>query len=111
MIIFISQCYRTLNRQEYVDEITQVEQRRKLENGSLEELYILAKQQDTGQGNDQKITKVKEMKELVEEWIPLPPTEEKSGKFAEDPDIQIHKKAVKELRHDNRVDQPGLIVK
>jgi hypothetical protein len=51
------------------------------------------------------------MKKLVEEWIPLFPAEEKGGKFAEDPDIQIHKKPIKELGHDNPVDQPGLIVK
>jgi hypothetical protein len=51
------------------------------------------------------------MKKLVEECIPLFPTEEKGGKFAEDPDIQMHKKAVKELGHDNPVEQPGLIVK
>ena len=38
-------------------------------------------------------------------------TEEKGGKFAEDPDIQIHKIVTKELGHDNSVDQSGLIVK
>jgi len=36
---------------------------------------------------------------------------EKGRKFVEDPNIQIHKKAIKELGHDNPVDQPGLIVK
>ena len=51
------------------------------------------------------------MKKLVEKRIPLFPTEEKSGKFAEDPYIQAHKEAVKELGHDNPVDQPGLVVK
>jgi len=111
MIIFISQCYRSLNRQEYVDEVTKVEQGGELENEALEELYILAEQQNAGQGNDQIITKVKKVKKLVEECIPVFPKEEKGGKFAEDPDIQIHKKAVKELGHDNPVDQPGLIVK
>ncbi len=42
MIIFISQCDRSLNRQEYEDEITHVEQGGKLEHEALEELYILA---------------------------------------------------------------------
>ena len=51
------------------------------------------------------------MKELVEERIPMFPIEEKAGKFAEDPDIQIHKKVIKEPGRDNPVDQPGLIVK
>lgn len=111
MMIFISQCYRSLNRQEYEDDKTQVEQRGKLENEVLEEPYILAEEQNAGEGNYQIITKVKKVKKLVEEWIPMFPAEEKGGKFAEDPDIQIHKKAVKELGHDNPVDQPGLIVK
>jgi hypothetical protein len=44
------------------------------------------------------------VKKLVEEWITLFPTEEKGGKFAEDPDIQIHKKTIKELGHHNPVD-------
>jgi len=61
--------------------------------------------------NCQIITKVKKVKKLVEECIPMFSTEKKSGKFAEDPDIQIHKKATKELGHDNPVDKPGLIVK
>ena len=51
------------------------------------------------------------MKKLVEECISLFPTEEKGGKFAEDPDVQMHKKTIKELGHDNPVDQPGLVVK
>jgi hypothetical protein len=111
LIIFISQCYRSLNRQEYEDDKTQVEQGGKLENEAPEELYILAEQQNAGQGNHQIITKIKKVKELVEEHIPMFPTEKKGWKFAEDSDIQIHEKAVKELGHDNAVDQPGLIVK
>jgi hypothetical protein len=110
MIIFASQCYRSLNRQEYVDEVTQVEQGGELKNEALEKLHILAEQQNAGQGNYQIITKVKKVKKLVEECIPILPTEEKGGKFAEDPDIQIHKEAIKELGYDNPVDQPGLIV-
>jgi hypothetical protein len=51
------------------------------------------------------------VKKLVEECIPMFPAEEKGGKLAEDSDIQFHKKAIKELGHDNPVDQPGLIVK
>jgi hypothetical protein len=51
------------------------------------------------------------VKKLVEECIPMFPTEEKAGKFAEDPDVQIHKKAIHELGYDNPVDQSGLIVK
>ena len=51
------------------------------------------------------------MKKLVEECIPMFPTEEKGGKFAENTNIQIHKKTIKKLGHDNPVDQPGLIVK
>ena len=111
MISFISQGYRSLNRQEYEDDKTQVEQGGKLENETLEELYILAKQQKAGQGNYQIITKVKKVKKLVEESIPMFPPEEKGGELAEDPNIQIHKKAIQEMRHDNPVDQPGLIVK
>jgi hypothetical protein len=111
MVIFISQCDRSLDRQEYVDDITQVEQAGELENEVLEELYILAEQQNAGQGNDQIITEVKEVKKLVEKCIPMYTAEEEGGKFAEDPDIQIHKKAIQELGHDNPVDQPGLIVK
>jgi hypothetical protein len=65
MIIFISQCDRSLNGQEYEDEITQVEQTRELENETFEELYILAEQQNAGQGNDQIITEVKKVKKLV----------------------------------------------
>ena len=42
MIIFISQCDRSLNRQEYVNEITHIEQGGELEHEALEELYILA---------------------------------------------------------------------
>jgi hypothetical protein len=51
------------------------------------------------------------MKELIEESIPIFPTEENARKFAEDPDVQIHKIPIKDLGHDNPVDQPGLIVK
>jgi hypothetical protein len=111
MIIFISQCDRSLNRQEDVDDITQVEQGGELENEALEELDILAEQQNAGQGDDQIISEVKEVKKLVEECIPLFSAKEKGGEFSEDPDIQIHKKAIQELGHDNPVDQPGLIVK
>ena len=111
MIIFISQCYRSLNRQEYEDGETEVEQGGKLENEALEELCIFAEQQNAGQRNYPIIAKVKKVEKLVEEWIPLFPAEEKGGKFAEDPDIQIHKRAIKELGYDNPVDQPGLIVK
>jgi hypothetical protein len=42
MIILISQGDRSLNRQEYEDEKTHVEQGGKLEHEALEELYILA---------------------------------------------------------------------
>jgi hypothetical protein len=42
MKIFISQSDRSLNRQEYVDDITEVEQGGKLKNEALEELYIFA---------------------------------------------------------------------
>ena len=62
-------------------------------------------------GNCQVITKVKKVKKLVEECIPMFATEEKGGKFAEDPNIQIHKIVTKELGYDNPVDKPGLIVK
>ena len=51
------------------------------------------------------------MKKFVEESILLVSMEEKTGKFAEDGDVQIHKKAVHELGYDNPVDQSGLIVK
>ena len=51
------------------------------------------------------------MKKFVEESIPRVSMEEKSGKFAEDADVQIHKKAVHELGYDKPVDQSGLIVK
>ena len=51
------------------------------------------------------------MKQFVEESIPMVSREEKTGKFAEDADVQIHKKAVHELGYDNSVDQSGLIVK
>jgi hypothetical protein len=61
-------------------------------------------------GNCEIVAKVKKMEKLVEEWIPLFSTEEKCGKCAEDPDIQIHKIVAEELRHDDRVDKPGLIV-
>jgi hypothetical protein len=111
MKVFISQGDRSLYGQEYEDEKTHVEQGGKLEHEALEELYILAEQQNAGQGNYQIITKVKKVKKLVEECIPMFPTEEKGGKFAEDPDVEIHKKAIEELGHDNPVDQPGLVVK
>ena len=42
MKIFISQGDRSLNRQEYEDEKTQVEQGGKLEHEALEELHLLA---------------------------------------------------------------------
>ena len=42
MIIFIPQGDRSLNRQEYEDEITHVEQGGELEHEAFEELYILA---------------------------------------------------------------------
>ena len=51
------------------------------------------------------------MKKFVEESIPMVSMEEKTGKFAEDADVQIHKKDVHELGYDNSVDQSGLIVK
>ena len=51
------------------------------------------------------------MKKFVEESISRISMEEKTGKFAEDADVQIHKKAVHELGYDNSVDQSGLIVK
>lgn len=51
------------------------------------------------------------MKKLVEECIPMISMKVKTGECAEDEDIQIHKKAINELGHDNPVDQPGLIVK
>jgi hypothetical protein len=94
MIVLISQGDRSLNGQEYEDEKTHVKQGGKLKNEALEELCILAEQQNAGQGNYQIITKVKKVKELVEERIPMFPIEEIAGKFAEDPDIQIHKKAI-----------------
>ena len=39
---FISQCDRPLNRQEYEDDKTQIEQGGKLKNETLEECYILS---------------------------------------------------------------------
>ena len=51
------------------------------------------------------------MKKFVEESIPMVSIKEKTGKLAEDADVQIHKKAVQELGDDNSVDQSGLIVK
>ena len=51
------------------------------------------------------------MKKFVEESVLLASMEIKTGKFAEDADVQIHKKAVHELGYDNAVDQSGLIVK
>ena len=51
------------------------------------------------------------MKKLVEECISMFPTEEKAGKFAEDADVQVHKKTIHELGYDDPVDQSGLIVK
>ena len=53
MIIFISQGGRPLNRQDYKEEITHVEQGGELEHEALEELYILAVQENAGQRNDQ----------------------------------------------------------
>jgi len=111
MIIFIMQCNRPRNRQEDVNDKAQVEQGGKLENVVLEEFYILAEQQDSGVGNCQVITKIKKVKELIEECAPMFHMEEKGGILAEDPDIQIQKKTIKELRHDNPVEQSGLIIK
>ena len=51
------------------------------------------------------------MKEFVEENTPRVSMEEESGKYAEDEDIQIHKKAVQEVGDDNGIDQSGLVVK
>ena len=51
------------------------------------------------------------MKKFVEECIPMVSMEGKTGKFAEEADVQIHKKAVHELGYDNSVDQSRLIVK
>jgi hypothetical protein len=51
------------------------------------------------------------VEKLVEQCIPRFPTEGKSGKLAEDQDIQVHEKAIQELGLDNPIDQPGLIVK
>ena len=51
------------------------------------------------------------MKKFGEEGIPMVSIKEKTGKFAEDADVQIHKKAVQELGDDNPVEQAGLIVK
>jgi hypothetical protein len=62
-------------------------------------------------GNCQIVTKVKKVKKLVEKCIPMLATEEKGWKFAEYPDIQVHKIVTKELGHNNRVDKPGLIIK
>ena len=42
MITFVSQRDRSLNRQEYVDDKTHIEQGGKLKNEVLEEFYILA---------------------------------------------------------------------
>ena len=76
MKIFISQSDRSLNRQEYVNKITQVEQGGKLEQEALEQFYLLAVEQNAGQGNYQKIIKVRKMKKLVEEGIAVFPAEE-----------------------------------
>ena len=54
---------------------------------------------------------MKQVKKLVEESIPMFPMEEKTGKFAEDADVQVHKKTIHELGDDNSVDQSGLVVK
>ena len=51
------------------------------------------------------------MKKFIEEGVAMVSMEEKTRKFAEDADVQIHKKAVHELGYDNGVDQSGLIVK
>jgi hypothetical protein len=110
MIILISQLDRTFNRQKYVDEKTHIEQRGKLEHEAFKEFCILPIQQNPGQGNYQIITKIKEMKKLVEECISPYSTEEKARKFAENPDVQIHKKAINELGYNNPVDQSGMVV-
>jgi hypothetical protein len=51
------------------------------------------------------------MKKLVKECIPMYSAEGKARKFTEDPDVQIHKKAINELGYNNPVDQSGLVVK
>jgi hypothetical protein len=76
MKIFISQSDRTFNRQQDVNEKTQIEQRGKLEPEALEQFYLLAIKQNAGQGNYQIIIKVRKVKKLVEEGISVLPTEE-----------------------------------
>ena len=110
-IIFISKWDRAFNGQEYVDGITDVEQGGKLEDEALEEFYIFTVEQNAGEGNYQIITKIKEMKKLVEKGIAMRDTEEKTGKFAEDPHVQIQKKPIQKSWYNNRVEQSGLIVK
>jgi hypothetical protein len=110
-IIFISQCERSLNGQEYIYDITNVEQAGKLEYETLEELCILAVQQNSGQGNYQVITEVKEMEKLIEKSTFICPIEEKPGEFAEDTDVQIHEKVIQESGYDDPVNQSGLVVK
>ena len=51
------------------------------------------------------------MKKFGKEGIPMVSMEEKTGKFAEDADVQIQKKFVHEPGYDNSVDQSGLVVK
>jgi hypothetical protein len=110
-IIFISQCERSLNRQEYIYDITDVEQAGKLEYETLEELCILAVQQNSGQGNYQVIAEVKKMEKLIEKSTSICPIEEKPREFAEDKDVQIHEKVIQEPGYDDPVNQSGLVVK
>jgi hypothetical protein len=110
-IIFISQCERSLNGQEYIYDITNVEQAGKLEYETLEELCILAVQQNSGQGNYQVITEVKKMEKLIEKSASICLIEEKPREFAEDTDVQIHKKVIHEPGYDDPVNQSGLVVK
>jgi hypothetical protein len=110
-IIFISQCERSLNWQEYIYDITDVEQAGKLEYETFEELCILAVQQNSGRGNYQVIAKVKKMEKLIEKSASICPAEEKPRESAEDTNVQIHEKIIKEPGYDYPVNQSGLVVK
>jgi hypothetical protein len=109
-ITFISQLDGALNGQKYVYDIARVEQGGKLEHKTLEELCILAIQQNGGQGNYQIITKIKKMKKLIEKSTVICPAEEKHRGFAEDTDVQTHEKVVHEPGYDDSVNQSGLVV-
>jgi hypothetical protein len=109
-IIFISQWDRAFNGQEYVYDITYVEQRGNLKHKILEELYIFVVQQNKGQGNYQVITKIKKVKKLVPKNITMRTDKEKTWKLTEDSHVHIQKKTIQEPGDDNRVDQSGLIV-